>query len=124
MTASPLPRAPAAVLGVINVRGALVPVYDIRARFGLRPRPVRPSDTLIVVQAGGRVQALVAELVSAIVHVPGERIEQCRLATGPVPHVAGVAKLEDGSLIIYDLDGFLSDTERAELDAALDAVSA
>jgi purine-binding chemotaxis protein CheW len=123
-TASPLPRAPSAILGVINVRGVLVPVFDIRGRFGLRRRPMRPSDTLILVQAGGRVQAIVAELVSAIVHVPQASIEQCRLAAGPAQHVAGVAKLEDGNLIIYDLESFLSDTERAELDAALDAVSA
>lgn len=118
-TVSPLPRAPSAIQGVINLRGTLVPVFDIRARFGLRSRPLKPNDTLIVLQSEGRAQAIGVELVSSIASVSRGSIEQCRLATGVAEHVAGVVKLEDGNIIIYDLARFLTDTERADLDAAL-----
>jgi purine-binding chemotaxis protein CheW len=122
VTVSPLPRAPSAILGVINLRGTLVPVFDIRGRFGLRRRALRLTDALIVVNeravAPRRPAAIVVELVSVLVTVPTERIEQSRLRSGDAKYVAGVAKLDDGNIIIYDLREFLTDAERVQIDDA------
>src|SRR5947209_286603 len=54
----PLPGAPAVVEGVVNLRGAIVPVLDLRQRFGLPARPATPADHLIVAEADGRPVAL------------------------------------------------------------------
>ena len=54
----PLPRAPAVVEGILNLRGRVVPVYDIRSRFGLPPKAVELTDHLIVAQAGERLVAV------------------------------------------------------------------
>jgi purine-binding chemotaxis protein CheW len=118
-TPSPLPSAPAIVLGVLNVRGALVPVLDVRSRFGLQPRALRHTDHLLVVMAGARVVALAVERADAMVGVAAESIDVARDNVSFGDHVAGVAKLEDGSLVIYDLSSFLSEPEAAQLDAAL-----
>lgn len=119
VTASPLPEAPPAIVGVINLRGAVVPVFDIRGRFGLRKRAMRLTDALVVVNDGRHAAAIVVERVSGLVSLPTERIEQCRLRTGDPRHVAGVATLDDGNIIIYDLRDFLTETERSQLAHAL-----
>jgi purine-binding chemotaxis protein CheW len=119
VTISPLPRAPSAVLGVINVRGSLVPVYDVRGRFGLPARALRLADSLIVVQNAGRPAAIVAEWVQALTSLPSERIDACQLQTGEAQHVRGVARLDDGNIIIYDLRAFLTHAEQTELELAL-----
>ena len=51
-TLTPLPRAPAIVEGVVNLRGAVVPVLDIRSRFRLPPKPMEPTDHFVVARAG------------------------------------------------------------------------
>lgn len=118
-TPSPLPGAPAVVAGLLNVRGALVPVYDVRARFGLRPRRMRSTDHLLVVSAG-RTVAIVVEQVHALVQVPVVDIAAARDLPASSKGVAGVARLPDGTVMIFDLQGFLSEAEAAALDGALD----
>jgi purine-binding chemotaxis protein CheW len=117
-TPSPLPGAPAVVLGVLNVRGELVPVLDVRSRFGLKPRALVHTDHILIVHAAGRLVALAVEAADVLVELPAERIED---APAYGEHVAGVAKLEDGTLVIYDLTSFLSAAEGAQLETALGA---
>ena len=117
-TPSPLPRAPAIVLGLLNVRGELVPVIDVRSRFGLRPRALAHTDHLVVATAGTRSVAFAVEAADVLVEVVADAIEVAR-AHGE--HVAGVVKLADGALVVYDLATFLSQTEADQLDAALGA---
>ena len=57
----PLPSAPAVVEGVIDLRGKIVPVLDIRSRFGLPARPVAPSDHLLIASAGEFLVAVRAD---------------------------------------------------------------
>src|SRR5258706_409789 len=65
----PLPNAPAIVEGVINARGRIVPVLDIRARFGLPAKALEPSDHMILADAGDRVVALRADRAIDLVQV-------------------------------------------------------
>src|SRR5215813_89561 len=62
-----LPKAPEVIEGVLNFRGALVPVLDIRARFGLPPRSVRTSDHLVVARAAKRTVAIRVDRVSDLI---------------------------------------------------------
>lgn len=66
---TPLPGAPAFVDGVINVRGSLIPVYDLAARFGLPSRPIVHTDHLVVLSASERVLAVRTERVTDLVEV-------------------------------------------------------
>src|SRR5437870_13646015 len=54
----PLPRAPAIIEGIINIRGTVVPVLDLRTRFRLPAKPVEPADHLVVAWAGERLVAV------------------------------------------------------------------
>lgn len=122
-----LPAAPAIVEGLIDARGRLVPVLDIRARFGLPPRPVVPSDHLVIVRAGSRTVAVRADRAVALVPVDEAAMASGREVRDIVPgsrYVAGVARLPDGLVLIHDLGTFLTQAEEAALDAAVRAASA
>jgi purine-binding chemotaxis protein CheW len=124
VTVVPLPGAPAVVAGVINVRGAVVVVLDLRLRFGLPGKAVEPSDHLVIVTTGDRRVAVHADRVTELRRIAGADIERAPIAISGVGYVAGVAKVEDGLLLIHDLRTFLSQGEAAALDAALEETGA
>ncbi|RNC73322.1 MAG: purine-binding chemotaxis protein CheW [Desulfuromonadales bacterium] len=117
---TPLPKAPDIVLGVINVKGDIIPVLDIRGRFGLPCRGVRLSDHLIIARTAQRTVALVADGVSDVIERPNQEIVPPDTILNGMEHVGGVVKLEDGMVFIHDLDGFLSLDEERALEAAIE----
>lgn len=60
-SSTPVPGAPAHVAGIVQVRGRVVPVIDLRRRFGLESEPTTATSRVVVVQAAGRVVALLAD---------------------------------------------------------------
>ena len=118
---SPLPGAPSEVEGLVNLRGTTVPVLDLRVRFGLPGRPVRPSDRMVVVEAAGRRLALRVDRVVDLASVAAADVDvEAHPLTGS-GLTAGVARLPDGLLVICDLDAFLSADDVVALDLALAA---
>lgn len=115
VTIHPLPGAPAVVSGVINVRGDIVPVIDIRLRLGLEPRPVRASDHFVVVHQAGRLLAFPVDRVIGLKNAP---VGEASGAAFP-DHSGGIVKLAEGLAVLYDLSGFLSNQETGELGDAL-----
>ncbi len=116
---TPLPRAPAIVEGLLNLRGDLLPVLDLRRRFRHPPRPLSPLNHFIVARAGARHVVLRVDRAEGLrVLAPGEWDPSPRELPG-VGYVAGAAKLADGLVLVHDLRSFLSEAESLELDAAL-----
>lgn len=120
---APLPKAPPIVEGVINVRGTVVPMLDIRQRFGLSPTPVAPEQHVLIAQSGGRVVALRVDRAVDLVSVDDAAIESAARVVPGVEYVAGIAKLPDGLIVIHDLERFLSLEEAGQLDVAGDATA-
>lgn len=115
---TPLPEAPLVIEGVIDVRGDLVPVYDLRLRFGLPPRALHPDDRFIVAWTGDRLAALRCERTGWIEAVPADAIDRPEFASGE--RIAGVARLPDGVVLIHDLATFLEEAEAQDLARALE----
>jgi purine-binding chemotaxis protein CheW len=114
-----LPQAPQVVLGVVNLRGQVVPVFDIRERFRLPKREVALSDQLIVARANKRRVALVVDGVEGVVTRPDDEITRTAQILPGLDYVDGAMKLEDGLVFIHDLNTFLSIEEDKELEQAL-----
>jgi purine-binding chemotaxis protein CheW len=116
---TPLPTAPAVVEGLINVRGTLAPVFDLRARFGLPPKSLEPSDHFIIAWTRSRLVALRADRVEWMADVGDDQLEDPETLVRHADYVQGVAKLPDGLVLIHDVDTFLSRAESDAVDAAL-----
>ena len=120
---TPLPYAPAGIEGVVDVRGLLLPVLDLRARFRLPAKLLDPSDQFIVASAGTRGVIL---RVDRATHLA--LLDQAVLPSNPneapeTAYMAGVARLEDGLVLIHDMATFLSAAEGEALDTALSAAA-
>jgi purine-binding chemotaxis protein CheW len=116
---TPLPQAPEIVLGVINAWGHLVPVVDVRRRFGLPARELRVDDRFLIARASRRLVALVADSVAGVQMLESRQTEASGQDLSFARGLKGVARLADGLALIYDLDQFLSLDEEHQLDAAL-----
>lgn len=120
---TPLPKAPEIVLGVITVNGKIVPVLDIRRRFGLVERRTDLSDHLIIARAAKRTVALVVDGVHDVIERPAREIIPPAAIVPGMEQVEGVVKLDDGMVFIHDLGGFLSLEEELALEAAIEQES-
>jgi purine-binding chemotaxis protein CheW len=120
---TPLPGAPLIVLGILNMHGRIIPVIDLRKRFGLSFRETALSDSLILAHTPRRMVALVADSVDGLLESSPRNIAAATEILTNVPYLNGVAKLEDGLVLIHDLASFLSLDEEQALDAAMSTPS-
>jgi purine-binding chemotaxis protein CheW len=118
---TPLPNAPSVIEGVVNVRGQVLPVLDVRARFRLPAKPLDPSDHFIVASAGARGVILRVDRASHLALIDEASVQSPQTLGPGGTYVAGVAKLPDGLVLIHDVATFLSAAEAASLDEALHA---
>jgi purine-binding chemotaxis protein CheW len=114
----PLPYAPAVVSGVINARGVLLPVIDMRRRLGLQTKALSPDDHFIIADCGPRQVALHVDRALDLLAIDAPALRPLAENTAS-PYVAGALAVEDGVLLIYDLPAFLSGAEAATLDQAM-----
>lgn len=116
---TPLPSAPAAVEGVVDVHGEVVPVLSIRRRLGLASHPPAVSDSLVLAQARQRRIAIMAESMLSVVEHPADAVVSSRDIAHGIEYIEGVLKTGDGLVLIQDLDRFFSADEARSLDLAL-----
>ncbi|MET0446710.1 MAG: chemotaxis protein CheW [Pseudorhodoplanes sp.] len=115
-----LPRQPESVRGVLNLRGAIVPIIDLRCRFGQGLTEATPLHVVIIVQVGTRMVGLLADRVLDIVSFEARQIQ-------PVPKIAqasridflsGLVTVETSLIALIDLPNLLSlpaaEAERAQ----------
>jgi len=103
---TPIPNSPPYVKGVLNLRGVIVPVFDLRLRFGL-PETVRDAFTvIIVVNIGGRMAGIVVDAVSDVINVSLE--QQCAAPEYEGQQnrefIMGLAQTDGKLLILLDID--------------------
>lgn len=116
----PLPKAPEMVLGVINVQGQIIPVLNIRKRFGLSERELELTDQIIIARTARRSIAFVADSVSGIVERSVAEIIPSEKVIPGLGYLEGVIKLKDGLIFINDIDKFFLPEEEKELDKAIE----
>jgi purine-binding chemotaxis protein CheW len=116
---TPLPRAPDVVEGLLNLRGQLLPVLDLRRRFRLPPRPLSPTDHFIIARAGPREVGLRVDRAEGLLTLEPGALDEAPSALPGVGYVAGAVKLPEGLVLVHDLRSFLSEAEALALDTAL-----
>jgi purine-binding chemotaxis protein CheW len=112
-----VPHAPDFVEGVINLRGRILPVIDLRTRFGFPKRDRGDDSRIIVVEIGAQTVGFMTDAVQEVLRVDVTDIEPApELAVGiDAGYLRGVAKLEERLLILLDLENLLSTEEEEAL---------
>jgi purine-binding chemotaxis protein CheW len=124
MPITPVPRTPDYVKGVINLRGKVIPVIDLRIRFGLDAMEYTDRTCIIVVEIAGEsgsvMVGLVVDTVSEVLNIKSNDIEETpafgtKLDTD---YILGMAKMEGGVKILLDIDKVLRSEEITLLEKA------
>ncbi|HWJ34895.1 MAG TPA: chemotaxis protein CheW [Steroidobacteraceae bacterium] len=109
-TVTRVPYSPDYILGVINLRGSIVPVVDLRVRFSLASAAFDAATVIIVVHVAGtrgdRIVGIVVDAVSDVYSIASENIQPPPEVMGSVDHlyVVGLANLDDKLVIILDIE--------------------
>jgi purine-binding chemotaxis protein CheW len=113
-----VPNAPDYIEGVINLRGRIVPIVDLRKRFG--ETDIRPNkkNRIVVVDMEDRLVGLIVHAASEVLKIPPSQIEapQDLFQEGDLDYVTGVGKLKDRLVILLDLHKVLRRGELRRLD--------
>src|ERR1700704_3767754 len=113
-----VPRAPSFVEGVINLRGKVIPVIDLRRRFGLAAAEHTRASRIVVVEIGDQVVGIIVDAVSEVLRVNGATVEPPSPVVAGVDseYIHGIAKLPERLVILLDLDRVLARDERRALE--------
>ncbi len=117
---TPIPNSPPYVKGVLNLRGVIVPVIDLRLRFGL-PQAERDAFTVIIVaNVGGRLAGIVVDAVSDVINIGTE--EQCKAPEYEGQQnrefIKGLAQTDGKLLILLNIDRLVYPETLDEAEAA------
>ncbi|MDQ6943982.1 MAG: chemotaxis protein CheW [Candidatus Eremiobacteraeota bacterium] len=114
-----VPRAPQFMEGVINLRGQLIPIIDLRARFGMQRAEHTKNTRIVVTEIGAKRVGMVVDSVSEVLRLPVDQIEDApEMLTGvDTEYIRGVGKIEDRLIILLDLARIISGAEKRELEA-------
>lgn len=120
---TPLPKAPDIVLGVVNVQGRVIPVINVRRRFRLPERETALTDQMVIARTTRRPVALMVDAVTGVLEYSEQEAVAAQDVLPELQYVDGVVKLDDGLILIHNLDKFLSLEEEAVLNRALETNS-
>ncbi len=112
-----VPRAPRFVEGVTNLRGAVLPVIDLRKRFGLPAEQATRETRIVVAEIGGISAGMVVDGVSEVLRVPEEAVEPPSplVMTVDSAFITGIAKVNERLVILLNLSKVLSLEEQSTL---------
>ena len=112
-----MPHAPGFVEGVTNLRGKVLPVIDLRRRFGLPPQEINKNNRIIIINVNRIEVGMIVDGVSEVLTIPEQAVE-------PTPAIAlsveagfitGIAKIDQRLVILLDLGRVLSGSEQESL---------
>ncbi len=105
-----LPFAEESVLGVMNLRGAVIPIIDLAARLGMGHTEIGTRNIVVVAAIGDKIVGLLVDSVSEILSVSAESIRPnpTLRRDGAASHVVGLLPVEDSMLRVLDLDALFA----------------
>jgi purine-binding chemotaxis protein CheW len=113
-----VPNAPDYIEGVINLRGRIIPIVDLRKRFGQKSFEPNKKNRIIVVELGTRAFGLIVNSASEVLRIPPSEIEEPHnvFQEGELDYVTGVGKLNGRLVILLDVNRILRRGELRDID--------
>ncbi|WP_342509505.1 chemotaxis protein CheW [Sporosarcina sp. FSL K6-2383] len=118
LSISRVPKTPSYVKGVLNLRGVVTPIVDLRARFGLDTKEMDESTRIIIVTLEDYDVGLIVDAANDVLDIPAESIEPQPEVVGSieVDFLSGVAKVDKRLLVMLNLDKVLEPIKRVTSD--------
>ncbi|MDA8213623.1 MAG: chemotaxis protein CheW [Clostridia bacterium] len=121
ITMQPITKVPHTaefIEGILNLRGRVIPVIDLRKRFGLPQDEFTRSTRIVVIEISGNTLGMIVDGVSEVLRISSDIVEAPPPAISNVDadYLEGVAKLEDRLIILLNLDKVLNKQEKIELE--------
>lgn len=116
---TPLPQMEGFIKGIINLRGAVIPVFDLREKFNMPSVEYNHFHVIIVIEISGRIMGVIVDDISDVLEILPEEFQ----TTGNLPsnvgreYLKGVGKKDDKMIILLDMDHLLSSEELELADA-------
>ena len=120
-----MPDAPDYLEGVINLRGKIVSVMDLRKRFGEKQANIKKQNRILVVEHGGRLAGLIVDSASEVLKIPSDAVEAppAVFQEGGLNCVTGLGKYKGRLIVLLDMAKLLEssakkeESERASVEA-------
>jgi purine-binding chemotaxis protein CheW len=121
-----IPQVPDFIEGLINLRGSVIPIVNLRKRFGLLPRELDDETRIIVVNVHDKTVGCIVDAVTQVMRINRDQIQPPPLGVLAVNHqyLAGLAKLDDRLMIILDIERLFEAEELATPFASASAATA
>lgn len=112
-----VPRAPEFVEGIINLRGRVIPVLDLRKHFGFEQKKGDPNQRIVLVEAGDESIGVIVDAVSSVLRIPEESVEPAAsvIVGNEIDYIQGIAKVGEELVVLLDLTKIISDAEKRTL---------
>lgn len=120
-----VPNAPDYVEGVINLRSRIIPIVDLRKRFGVTTNEITPESRIVVVDIAGEDIGMMVDAVREVLRISEGSIEAASsiVTTSDSYYIQGIANLGERLLILLDLDKVFSLDERPALTSLVEATA-
>lgn len=118
VTPTKIPKSPAFVEGVINLRGKIIPIIDLKKRFNLTLSAYTEDTRIVVVEINGNTVGVIVDAVSEVLRINSANIEPAPsiIAGIDAEYLNGVGKVDNRLLILLDLNKILTSKEQDELN--------
>jgi len=116
-----VPQMPEFIEGIINLRGNVIPIIDLRKRFGLAHGERTIDSRIVVVSVRNRIVGVIVDGVSEVLRISDENIEPPppAVSTSGRDYIKGVGKLDKRLLILLEIDKILSSEEHGAIEGAI-----
>ncbi|HVS70972.1 MAG TPA: chemotaxis protein CheW [Phycisphaerae bacterium] len=116
---TPLAQAPSTIMGIFDWHGSIVPIFNLRRRLGFPDRELEATDQFLIARSSRRTVALAVDAVEGLTGAAEAAISKPEALLPAQPLIDGIVQLEEGLLLIHNLEAFLSLEEERALDGAL-----
>jgi purine-binding chemotaxis protein CheW len=114
---TPLPEAPHFVEGVIDLRGIVIPVIDLKKKIGVRNEAAGDPNHILILRMGDRLIGMIVDEVQEVFEMEREQIQEPqKIHNGPGSrYLTGVCKINDHLVFLLDMNAILTDAEQSKL---------
>jgi len=120
-----IPQAPHYIEGIINLRGKVIPVMDLRTKFGLEPKDHDKNSRIVVCDVEGSIVGMVVDAVSEVLRVAASTVEPAPAITRSAGerYVKGVVRLEDRLLLLLDISRLADEASAVCMEPELETMA-